>query len=163
MNRGSTLFLKITLFIIGLPVLILCLTVLPKIGLEALGNIQNQDSIGYLFLAILIIMYLSAIPYFSALFQAFRLLRFIDLGEAFSELSVASLKKIKQYALIISGLYLAALPLLYLVAENDDAPGLILIGFIIMTASLVIAIFAAVLHRLLRQAIEIKSENDLTV
>ncbi len=55
------------------------------------------------------------------------------------------------------------MPLFYLVAERDDAPGIIIIGMIIIFASMVIAVFAAVLQRLLKDAIDIKSENDLTV
>ncbi|WP_219914085.1 DUF2975 domain-containing protein, partial [Bacillus paranthracis] len=38
-----------------------------------------------------------------------------------------------------------------------------IIGMIIIFASMVIAVFAAVLQRLLKDAIDIKSENDLTV
>ena len=55
------------------------------------------------------------------------------------------------------------MPLFYLFAEIDDAPGVILIGMVIIFASMVIAVFAAVLQRLLKEAIDIKSENDLTV
>ena len=55
------------------------------------------------------------------------------------------------------------MPLFYLVAERDDAPGIILIGMVIIFASIVIAVFAAVFQRLLQEAINIKSENDLTV
>ncbi|MDG0933775.1 DUF2975 domain-containing protein, partial [Bacillus paranthracis] len=38
-----------------------------------------------------------------------------------------------------------------------------LVGLIIVFASLVISVFAAILQRLLQEAIHIKSENDLTV
>lgn len=48
-------------------------------------------------------------------------------------------------------------------ADKDDAPALIFVGMVIPFASLVIAVFAAVLQRLLQEAINIKSENDLTV
>jgi hypothetical protein len=57
----------------------------------------------------------------------------------------------------------AGLPLFYLVAERDDAPGIIFIGLVVIFASMVIAVFAAVLQRLLQEAIDIKSENDLIV
>ncbi|MBU0905405.1 MAG: DUF2975 domain-containing protein, partial [Firmicutes bacterium] len=43
------------------------------------------------------------------------------------------------------------------------APGLGLVGMVMIFAPLVIAVFAAVLQRLLQEAIEIKSENDLMV
>ncbi|MNH47651.1 hypothetical protein D3C87_2190160 [compost metagenome] len=55
------------------------------------------------------------------------------------------------------------MPLFYLMAEKDDAPGIIVIGLILIFASMVIAVFAAVLQRLLKEAIELKSEIDLTV
>ncbi|MNF13629.1 hypothetical protein D3C80_2155360 [compost metagenome] len=55
------------------------------------------------------------------------------------------------------------MPLFYLMAEKDDAPGIIVIGLILIFASTVIAVFAAVLQRLLKEAIELKSEIDLTV
>ncbi len=65
--------------------------------------------------------------------------------------------------MIITGLYVVMMPFVYLVAELDDAPGLIVIGMVIAFASVVIAVFAAVLQRLLQEAIDIKSENDLVV
>jgi len=55
------------------------------------------------------------------------------------------------------------MPLFYLFAEKDDAPGVILIGMVIIFASMVIAVFAAVLQKLLKNVLDIKSENDLTV
>ena len=55
------------------------------------------------------------------------------------------------------------LPFVYILAEVDDAPGLILVGMVMVFAPLVIAVFAAVLQRLLKEAIDIKSENDLIV
>jgi ABC-type nitrate/sulfonate/bicarbonate transport system permease component len=55
------------------------------------------------------------------------------------------------------------MPLYYLVAGADDAPGIILIGLVIIFASIVIAVFAAVLEKLLKKAIDIKAENDLTI
>ena len=60
-------------------------------------------------------------------------------------------------------LYLGCVPFLIPIAEADDAPGLVLIGAVLACSPLVIAVFAAVLERLLQNAIDIKSENDLTV
>ena len=48
-------------------------------------------------------------------------------------------------------------------AELDDAPGLGVIALAFVCMPLVIATFAAVLEKLLQNAIDIKSENDLTV
>jgi biotin transporter BioY len=108
-------------------------------------------------------LYATAIPFYFALYQAFKLLIYIDKNTAFSELSVKALKNIKYCAIAISILYVLGMPLFYLIAELDDAPGIILIGMVIIFASMVVAVFAAVLQKLLKNAIDIKSENDLTV
>ncbi|MDZ5472839.1 DUF2975 domain-containing protein [Bacillus sp. 31A1R] len=160
MKRGSTLFLKLALFFIGAPILALCIFLVPQIGNFAA---ELYPELPYLKYLIWIDMYASAIPFYFALYQAFKLLSYIDSNQAFSELSVKALKKIKYCAITISSLYVFGLPLLYLIAEKDDAPGIILIGMVIVFASMVIAVFAAVLQRLLQEAINIKSENDLTV
>lgn len=164
MSRVSTLFLKIAVIFIGLPVLALCIFLLPQIAGEAIEQVQKgADFLPYVVFGMLFIMYVSAIPFYFALYQTFKLLGFIDKNQAFSELSVIALKKIRNCALIISGLYVLALPLVYILAEWDDAPGLILVGMVFVGAPMVIAVFAAVLQKLLEQAINIKSENDLTV
>ncbi|GAA0489742.1 DUF2975 domain-containing protein [Salinibacillus aidingensis] len=163
MKRGSTLFLKIAVILIGIPILALCILLLPQIANEAIEHATRGAELGYIVLGLLAVMYLSAIPFYIALYQAFKLLNYIDRNQAFSELSVRALKNIKYCAIIISGLYVVVLPFVYIIAEWDDAPGLILIGMVIAGASLVIAVFAAVLQRLLQEAIHIKSENDLTV
>ncbi|WP_186577972.1 DUF2975 domain-containing protein [Aquibacillus kalidii] len=163
MKQGTTLFLKLAVFLIGTPILALCIFLLPQIASEAIEQAQKGAQLGYVVIGILLAMYGSAIPFFIALYQAFKLLSYIDKNKAFSELSVRALKKIKNCAILISILYVVALPLVFIIAQWDDAPGLVLIGMVIVGASLVVAVFAAVLQRLLQEAITIKSENDLTV
>ncbi|MGG3575161.1 DUF2975 domain-containing protein [Bacillus gobiensis] len=158
MKRGSTIFLKIAVFLIGTPVLALCI-----FGLPWLANNPVNPDYAHILYPILIIMYVSVIPFFVALYQAFRLLSYIDKNKAFSIISVRALKKIKYCAITISTLYVVIMPFVYLVAEKDDAPGLIIIGMVSIFAAMVIAVFAAVLQRLLQEAIDIKSENDLIV
>ncbi|MNV37964.1 hypothetical protein D3C71_1295000 [compost metagenome] len=108
-------------------------------------------------------MYASAIPFYIALYQAFKLLGYIDKNNAFSDISVKVLENIKKCAITICGVYVAGMPLYYLIGEKDDAPGIIVIAMVMIFASMVIAVFAAVLQKLLKEAIDIKSENDLTV
>ncbi|MGN7415385.1 DUF2975 domain-containing protein [Paenibacillus sp. SAF-068] len=158
MKRGTTIFLKLAVLLIGVPILALCLFGIPWLA----NNPVNPKYAGALY-PIVIIMYVSVIPFIVALYQAFRLLSYIDKNEAFSLISVISLKTIKYCAIVISSLYFVMLPFVYVVAEKDDAPGLILMGMVPVFASLVIAVFSAVLQRLLQEAIDIKSENDLVV
>jgi hypothetical protein len=160
MKRGTTLFLKIAVILIGIPVLALCIFLVPELGGFAAELYPDSAYLKYL---VFIDLYATTIPFYFALFQAFKLLSYIDKNEAFSELSVRALKKIKYCAIIISGLFVVGMPLFYLIAEKDDAPGMIVIGLILIFASIVIAVFAAVLQMLLKEAIDIKSENDLIV
>ncbi|AFH63069.1 DUF2975 domain-containing protein [Paenibacillus caseinilyticus] len=160
MKRGTTLFLKLAVILMGVPVLALCVFLVPEIGNFAAELYPKAAYLKYLVFADL---YATAIPYYFALYQAYTLLSYIDKNKAFSELSVGALKKIKQCAITYSGLYVLGLPLFYLLAERDDAPGIILIGMALIFASMVVAVFAAVLQRLLQEAIDIKSENDLIV
>jgi hypothetical protein len=160
MQRGSTLFLKIAGFLLGLPVLAACFFAVPELSrlifLRAPGSVFLQ-------IVFRIGVYGSALVFFQALYQALILLTLIDRSQAFSDISVRCLKKIKITAVVISFLYVAQLPLLYLMAERGDAPGLLILGLVIIFASLVIAVFAAVLQRLLKDAIQYKTEVDLTV
>lgn len=156
MKKGSTLFLKSVIVLMGLGALALCVIGLPRlIKTEWTGDFDY----GWIFVG----LYAPAIPFFIALRQALKLLGYVDENTAFSELSVTALKKIKRCALVISGLFAAGLPYIFQVAERDDAPGVMLIGIIISGASFVIAVFAAVLQKLVQNAVAIKSENDLTV
>ncbi|PLS01805.1 DUF2975 domain-containing protein [Neobacillus cucumis] len=159
-KRGSTTFLKVIIFLAGIAVLALCIFLVPKIGNFA-GELYPHFT--YMKSLVLIDMYAAAIPFYFALYQAFKLLSYIDKNQAFSELSVKALKKIKFCAITISTLYLLGMPLYYLMAKKVDPPSIIPIGLVIIFASKVIAVFAAVLQRLLQEAINIKSENDLTI
>lgn len=158
MKQGSTLFLKVVLFCMGIPVLAICVAG----AVQLVRNPANPEYAPLLYPAVVLI-YITVIPFIMALVQSFSLLGLIDRQEAFSDRSVTILKKIKRYALSVSVLYVAAFPFVFMVADKDDAPGLILVGLVPIFASVVIAVFAAVLQKLLREAIFIKTENDLTV
>lgn len=157
---GSTTFLKAVIVLFGLAALALCVFVVPEIaGFAA----ELYPDMSYIQALVMIDLYGAALPFYIALFQAFKLLGYIDQNKAFSDTSVQVLKNIKNCAVAISGMFVIGMPLFYLMAERDDAPGIIVIGMIIILASMVIAVFAAVLQKLLNEAIELKSENDLTV
>lgn len=159
-KQGSTLFLKAVVFLIGLAVLALCIFVVPEIANFAA---ELYPDLVFIKSLVFIDLYAAAIPFYIALYQALKLLSYIDKSKAFSELSVKALKNIKYCGITLSILYAAGMPLFYLMAEIDDAPGIILLGMVVIFASMVIAVFAAVLERLLQEAIDIKAENDLIV
>ncbi|MGM8213622.1 DUF2975 domain-containing protein [Virgibacillus sp. W0430] len=156
--KRETRFLKAALILIGLPILFLCVFGLPWL---ARYTVDMYPEYAYLRYPILSGLYLTAIPFYFALYQAFLLLNYIDNNNAFSIASVKSLQYITYCAFIISSLY--TIGIIVLVSQNAFHPGIAMIGIPIVFASIVVAVFAAVLQKLLSKAIEIKSENDLTV
>lgn len=160
MKRGSTLFLKSAVIVIGLVGFALSIFLVPEIA-DYMARLYPEAH--FLKYFVYIGLYPTAIPFYYALYQAFKLLNYIDGNNAFSEPSVQALKIIKYCAAVISVIFMLDLPLFYLFAERDDAPGVIIVGLIMIFASMVIAVFAAVLQKSLKNAIDIKLENDLTV
>jgi len=154
MQRGSTLFLRVSVALIALIVVVLCIFVLPQ-------GINNLHASGYAL--ILLGMYIPAVPFFIAIAEAWKLLDYIDANTAFSEQSVKSLGIIKYCSFVVSGFFLLETPYIFIVADRDDAPGLIVIGLFFVFIPLIVATLAAVSQRILGDAIALKSENDLTV
>ena len=160
LDRGSTFILKTAIIVIGIAVLALCMFALPATWQAVPDEYPFIPNVLY---AVLLAMYITAIPFYIALYQALNILSYIDKNKAFSRLSVTALKRISYCGLAISIVYAMSLPLFYVWAKYDDAPGLVIVGMALTCASFAVAVFAGVLQRLLKQAIAMKSENDLTV
>ena len=157
--KRETIFLKVVVVLLGLPVLALCIFAVPVLA----DFPEWLPKFAYLQYPFLSGVYGAAVAFFFALYQTLKLLSYIEKNHAFSDLSVKALKNIKQCAITISSLYVLEMPILLLMGDADDSPGIVAIGVVIIFASIVIAVFAAVLQKLLINAIDIKSENDLTV
>lgn len=145
-----TTFLKVVLIGMTLPVIALCIFVVPSMGTAAAEWLPAFPFIQY---TTWFALYMSGVVYIIALYKTWRLLMQIDEGNAFSAQSMKVLNDIKICGLTISVLHLTVLPVFYLFAELDDAPGVIFVGFIVPVVSFVIAVFAALLKRLVREAI----------
>jgi len=99
MKRGSTIFLQVVIVLIGIGVLAFLLwepNVEGRNVNATLFEIYFKDP----FLAY---AYIGSIPFFVALYQAFKLLGHIRRNEIFSQLSVRALRTIKYCALAIIG------------------------------------------------------------
>ncbi len=148
------------IIIIGLGVLALCIFGIPVMIRETFRYLHEFSYLKY---PTLIDLYATAVIFFFALYQGILLLNYIDKNTAFSELSIKALKKIKYSATAMSGLYLLNMPTIFFLADKDDAPGAIIFGFALACTPLIVAVFSAVLQKLVQNAIDIKPENDLTV
>ena len=157
--RNSTLtFLKVVLLIISMVTIGLCTFALPSLaGYTA----EMYPEYAFLKYPILIGLYFTVIPFFFALYESYKLLNIIRDKNAFSELALISLRHIIICAIAIITLY--AIGSLIMAISNALHPGIAILGLVIIFTSLIIAVFSAVLRELLRSAIQLKVENELTV
>ncbi|MBE7553784.1 MAG: DUF2975 domain-containing protein [Anaerolineales bacterium] len=160
MKRSSTIFLQIVIVLIGIGALALMLWEPHLEGRNAHAT-TFQIYFNDPFLAY---AYIASIPFFVALYQAFKLLGYIGRNEVFSQRSVRALQTIKYCAISLVGFILAAEAYFFIaVRGKDDIAGGVAMGLFMIFVSVVIATAAAVFERLLQSAVDIKSENDLTV
>src|SRR3954453_17774837 len=108
--------------------------------------------------------YTASIAFFVALYQAFKLLAYVGRGEVFSQRSVKALRTIKYCAMSLVGFLVGAEAYFFIVQRSkDDIAGGVMMGLFLIFVSVVVATAAAVFERTLQSAVELKSENDLTV
>jgi hypothetical protein len=159
MKQGSILFLKAIILLIGIGVL----AGLIRFPLTE-GRAANLDLFSIYWDPVIAYMYVASTPFFIALYQAFKLLGFIRQDKVFSLSSVKALRTIKYCAIAIACFIVVGIIGLVLThSGEDDYAGPVSLGVITSFISIVIATAAAVFEKLLQKAVDIKSENDLTV
>jgi hypothetical protein len=155
MVRGSILFLKAVLVLAGIGALALMLWEPHIEGRNAhatLFEIYFKDP----FLAY---AYIASIPFFVALYQAFKVLGYAEQNTVFSPAAVRALRTIKYCAMAIVG-FVAVGEIFIMLGDSDDRAGGVFMGILITFPSIVIAAAMVVLERVLQNAVDIKSEND---
>lgn len=160
MKNVSTHFLRLAIIGLGGLVLLFCIVVIPSIY-SNWGHVFPE--LAFLRYVLVSAMLITAVAFYVALYHGMALLRLIDRHKAFSLESVHALRMIKYCGGLIGALYILAMPAVYLVAELDDAPGLILVGMAFAGAPITVSVFAALMQKLVQTAVELKTENDLTV
>ena len=158
MKRGSTIFLQAVILLLGVGVFAFLLW---EPNLEG-RNVNATLFEIYFKDPFLAYAYIGSIPFFVALYQAFKLLGYIRRNEIFSQRSVRALRTIKYCALATIG-FVAVSVIFMIFGDRDDRPAGVFMRILITFPSIVVAIAAAVFERILQNAVDIKSENDLTV
>lgn len=160
-DRGTTLFLRVAILGAAIVLLLLSAWAVSDVYMHWAEDSPELANWQY---PIMFVISASAITFAVAVRQIWKLLNLIDKNKAFTKASVNAMKNVKYCGFIISALFATWMPLVFHAAENEDAPGMILIfGAIFIGIPFVIAIFAGVAQRLFQNAIDIKKENDLTV
>ena len=161
MKRSSTVFLQTVVVLIGIGALALLLW---EPHLEGRNKDATLFEI-YFKDPFLALVYAGSIPFFIALYQAFKVLRYVRQDKVFSPEVVKALRTIKYCAIAIIGFVVVEEIFILLMNNRDnDNPGApIFMGILIIFPSLVVATAAAMFERILQKAVDIKSENDLTI
>jgi hypothetical protein len=167
MKKTSTVFLQIVILLIGIGILAALLWEPWLEGVNAHATSFTQIYFDDPFLAF---VYTMTIPFFIGLYQAIRLLGLVGKNQVFSLAAVKAMRTIKYCALITASAIIAVDAYLMLharlnpqLAATDDPAGAVALGLMATFASLIVATAAAVFQRILQNAVDIKSENDLTV
>jgi len=152
-----TIFLQAVVVLIGIGALALLLWE---------PNIEGRNAHSTLFEVylkdpFLAYAYLASIPFFVALYQAFKVLGYIGQNKTFSQTTVKALRTIKYCALAIIG-FVAVSVIFFMFSDPDDRPAGVFMRLLITLGSLVIATAAAMFERILQNCVDSKSENNLT-
>jgi hypothetical protein len=158
MKRSSTIFLQIVIVLIGIGALAFLL---------GEPHIEGRNEHATLFEIyfkdpFLAYAYIASIPFFVALYQAFRVLAYVRKDAAFSLATVKALRTIKYCALAIIG-FVAGSVVFMPFSDPDDRPPGVVMRILVAFGSIVVATAAAMFERILQNAVDIKSEHDLTV
>ena len=159
MKKISIIFLQVVIVLIC----IVALTILIRFPLTE-GRAANLDLFSIYFDPFILYVYASSIAFFVALYKAFKLLGYIGQNKLFSPNSVRTLRSIKYCAIILCILIVTAgLYIRIFHSKEDDPAGFLAMCIVITFISIAVATAVAVLERILQNAVDMKSENDLTI
>jgi hypothetical protein len=161
-GSGSTLFARVVLYLVGTAALAVLFILLPELAREEAVGKPTDLTVPFLAVASVL-----ATPFFVALYQTHQLLHLIDKNQAFSNRSINALRNIKicaiAFSLLIIITVIAGISISRMADPGEDVTFMVTFGIIFTFVSSVIAVFVAVLQKLLTDAVALKSENDLIV
>lgn len=158
LKRGSTAFLQTVIVLIGIGALALLLWEPHLEGRNAHATVFEI----YFKDPFLAYAYVGSIPFFVALYHGFKVLGYAGRNQVFSPAAVKALRTIKFCAIALIG-FVAVGEIFILMNDSEDRAGGVFMGVLITFGSIVMATAAATFERILQNATDLKSENDLTV
>lgn len=158
MTKSSTIFLQVVIVLIGIAALVFLLWEPQVEGRNVhatLFEIYFKDP----FLAY---AYVASLPFFTVLYQAFKVLGYTRLNKVFSPEALKAVRTIKYCAICIIG-FVAVSVIFMLFGDAEDRPPGVFMRVLVTFGSLVIVAAAAVFERILQSAVDMKSKSDRTV
>jgi hypothetical protein len=158
-KRTSIVFLQAVIVLFGIVVL----AIMIRMPLTE-GRAENLDLFSIYADPLILYVYAASTAFFIELYKAFKLLGYIGQNQVFSSNAVKSLRSIKHCAILLCVLIiLAGVYIRVFHHEEDDPAGFIALCLMATLASFVVATAAAIFERILQNAVDMKSENDLTI
>lgn len=157
MKSSSTIFLQVVIVLIGIGALAFMLWEPRVEGVNAHATLFQMYCNFFVAYA-----FIGSIPFFTALYHAFKVLGSVRRNETFSQATVNSLRIIKYCALALIG-FVAVSVIFMIGGDREDRPGGLFMRFLVTFPSIIVATAAAISERILQNAVDLKSENDLTV
>ena len=155
-RRSFTAFLQTIIVLIGIGALAFLLWEPHVEGVNAHATLYQMYFDPFIAYA-----YVGSIPFFVALYQAFKVLGYAAQNKIFSQEAVKALRTIKLCAVVLIGF--VAVSIIFMSGDRDDRPAGVFMRILSAFPSLVVATSAAIFERILQNAVDLKSENDLTV
>lgn len=158
MRRSSTIFLQVVIVLAGIGAFAFMLW---EPHLEG-RNVHATLFEMYFEDPFLAYAYIASIPFFVGLCQGFKLLGYVGQNKIFSQRSVRALRIIKQCAIALVGF--AVVSVIFMIfGDKADRPAGAFLRLLVIFPSIFVAAAAAIVERVLQNALDMKSENDLTV
>ena len=146
MKSSSALFLQVVIVLIGIGTLALMLWEPHLEGRNAHATpfkiYFNDPFLAY--------VYVGSIPFFVAVYQAFCLFGQVRRSGRFSHATLDALRTIKRCAITLICFVLGAVVFIIRFGDGDDRPAGVFMSFLVIVASSVIAITAAIFARTLQ-------------
>jgi len=158
MKKSATTFLQVVTVLFGIGVLALLLWEPQLEGRNAHATLFEI----YFMDPFLAFVYAGSVPFFVALYQTFKILGLVGKNAIISQAAVKALRTIRYCGIALIGFVIAA-EIMIMVSGPDELPPPIFMGLLICFGATLMATAAATFEKILQNALELKSENDLTV
>ncbi|PGM58803.1 DUF2975 domain-containing protein [Bacillus sp. AFS053548] len=154
-RRGSATFLKVIIFLVGIAVFTLCIYWMPVLTIK---DIKAHPGGDYSLYPLLVCAYGICITFSFTLYQVYKLLTYIEKNNAFSELSLKSLKVIKKCAFTAIFFIVLMIISLKMISKitGDDAAGPISLSLMGILATSIITAIVDVLQKPLKNFLDKK-------